>query len=358
QIWGNFQKWIDILSKIPNFYKFSDNRNPSFDILSFKIYNLKFELELLWGYTQQLRKAWWSEELAPVSTLDKLDEISASYFDEILVKFNDFNKTLPPEIFSYIEDTNIFLEFSPKFPPDEIYEKVKNRRDELLDHFHSASKLVWDYFYNLGKNIQQIKYSLFYLINQFNVGLESKQIVTVSEPYIRFGEKSGIMDQIYAVVNQVFLDYVGRYKERVLNKNNWKGLILPHSDIDYGILPASQILFLPFGFKFHSNEKLLLVAHEAVHFMLWNLRKDSNTYKEFKKKVWNPIFRGALNLVQELIDELIRNNYEYPHIMEQLKRIKKKLKFMIKTDNFFDSEILVDMITGLVAGPGYYKSLV
>ena len=354
-LWDNLDLFKSLVPEIPKAFEFRKIA-PSFDIFNIRFYDLKFELEWSWCYLQQLRKGWWAEELRISGTLKKLDLLATECFKEIIKITTDI-----PDLYStkLIEVQGI-IEKLIRNKSSNYKEDLMLFKEKLTLFYSNLSCILWQSYIDIEEDVRRIKKLIFYSITQFNEKLESKQIVTASEPYIRLGERAGIMDQTSSAISALILDYCGEFSEDSLKINKWDGLILPTSDADFGILVKPQVLFLPFGFKFHIANKLLPIAHEAAHFVLGALTPESKTYKEFQENVWKGLYEDTLTLVTELEKEALKGSFNQKDrykIQNSFSDLITQLSNDKQATSFYHSEIIVDLLTGLMAGPDYFKAL-
>lgn len=347
--------WCDSLSKTPQSQHYF-TKSPSYDILNIRLYNLKFDLEWLHGYLQRLYDAWKAEDLDDtVSTFDRLDELASKYLIDInkAIEYYDLFTYSPKSDFTALEqllneecqgiDDKEFIEIVHQF------NSHKDDIEKISSNIEEAIKESWENFLKIEKDIKALKKITSSILSNFNEKLEGKQIVTATEPYLRFGERSEIFDQICDSLNTLFKDYCGN------KKDNWNGLVLPSFDTEFEIYIPARVLFLPMDIKVHVHDKLLPLAHEAGHFILSDAL-ESEAYNEFFNTVWKTLYEDAQKVILKLKKDC-PDEYKVK-LNRKLSSIEKQLSERKEDDTgFVDSEIFADLIAALSAGPGYFRSL-
>lgn len=326
-------QWIGAITKIPK-AKIVDGKSSSYDIFNIRLYNLKFDLEWLYGYLQRMFEAWKAEELdTDVITFQELDGWAVHCLKRL----------------------NKLIDLSESFF---ILEKF-GRQSEELNHDNELNEM-WEDLRKSSQEVANIKYLTSTILANFNEKLEGKQLVTASEPYVRFGERSEIFDQICYAMDNLFKDYCGKLKA------HWKGLVLPSFEIDFAIHPRTRILYLPMDIKVHVHDKLLPISHEAAHFILKlvseNIEKDASD--DFYSEIWEPIHIRARSFIKELKDHNLHSNVQNnePKILNEkidsiLNEVENDLVTGLNDKRYTKSEVLCDIFAGISGGPGYFRSL-
>lgn len=212
-------------------------------------------------------------------------------------------------------------------------EKFENEADtkrglKIISSFFTRNLwLETDWIYNTVLTFERILSSL---TVEFNNRLEGDQIVSMIEPYMRFGEKTGAFDLSYRSINNLMKSYTGKIlneRENNIpdNKIGWEGLIsTSRHHHDYRIYSRYPILLRPVDFRLELARKLLPIAHEGGHYIIYRYKKIGEG--EFKK-----IFSELKNKLEQ--------------------RLGNKLNGKLF------NEIMADLLTLIIAGPSYIKSL-
>jgi hypothetical protein len=314
--------------------------------LSNRIYNQKFDLELIFAYLLQLEAGWTTHLLTyPLRTFELMLRSLRNIYKELV----------------------------------ELTKEMKKVEQQKA----TDKKEVWEKLSEIVSEISTLKEIITNLITEYNDKQEGSQISWMTAPYLRIGQRAGVIDMYTDALNDLFKDYCGKFLGKI---DLWKGLVTPSSGQDFSVVPVYQVLHLPVDIKFHVHGRLPLMAHEAAHFILWCLLKapDSSYFiredelkknKNFSKKkalddkllekrkffiikIWNEMFERAKREAQYVLkDEKYEVEYEKGKKVE-IKRVDMVLGSLnIVRDKEPDAlEFLVDVLAGLIAGPAYFKS--
>ena len=316
------------------------------DALANRIYNQKFDLELIFAYLLQLEAGWTMHLLThPLRTFDLLLKSLKNIYENL-----------------------------KKLSEDKIYlDEVKNPNDK---------KEIWRKFSDTVDGISSLKETISDLITEYNDKQEGSQIAWMTAPYLRIGQRAGVIDLYTEGLNDLFKEYCGRFFKVI---DLWKGLVTPSSGRDFSIIPIFQVLHLPVDIKFHVHGRLPIMAHEAAHFIFWCLfeapdsshfitkekelndalknhpgfsNRDKleseirNKVKDFKDSIWEEMFSRAKKEAERVL------KYDEDSKMLVIKNIEK-VKRRLERDQQIrpgSLEFLVDLLAGLLAGPAYFKS--
>ena len=359
--------WTQSLSKVP-LGKPINKKSSSYDILNMRIYNLKFDLEWIYGYLYRLHTAWKAENLdEDIDTFNKLNEIAIDYLNKLSDLIIEFDKKAnmlseAQSKFMHIDDSLRVLEKKSRALIDDA---TIDRRKSLLidglmrckgkiDNFHKKTEGTWKKLLKIEKGVSALKDYTSAVLSNFNEKLEGKQIVTATEPYLRFGDRAEIFDQIFESFNVLFRDYCGNLKDE------WKGLVLPSFNSNFSICAGVRILFLPTDIKIHVHDKLLPLAHEAGHFLLNQLKYKDDARNAFIKEIWEPLHDDAIKHVKKLSLQFDADRDHKQALNETIKSIQTEIEKEKNNENkktYRSSELFADLIAGLSAGPGYFRSL-
>jgi hypothetical protein len=316
------------------------------DALANRIYNQKFDLELIFAYLLQLEAGWTMHLLThPLRT-----------FDLLLKNLENIYKNLK------------------KLCEDKVYlDKEKNPNDK---------KEIWRKFSDIVDGISSLKETISNLITEYNDKKEGSQITWMTAPYLRIGQRAGVIDLYTEGLNDLFKEYCGKFFNVI---DLWKGLVTPSSGRDFSIIPIFQVLHLPVDIKFHVHGRLPIMAHEAAHFIFWCLFEapDSSYFipknrelndalenhpdfsnrdklnseirkkiKDFKDSIWEEMFSRA----KKEAERVLKNDEDWKIlVINNLEKVKGKLE---RDQQIMPGslEFLVDLLAGLLAGPAYFKS--
>lgn len=305
------------------------------DALNNVLYNLKFDFEWLLGYVILLEKAWCANLSPEVISFKLLRSMVKECRDDCLKETRRLNKHR-----EYIKKAD--------------NSAVRNR---LLAE-------VWNLIERVRKKKYTIKEIVSSLAGEYDSMLEGRQITSIAETDPRFGEKAGVIDLAMDAADRLMREYCGIRKNgngpRQTEDHPWQGLVSTSAVADFKIYPRFQLLKLPMDFKFHVHGKLLMLAHEAAHQILyWEVQKSEMTDKGktdkvktvmvdpevplSPKKTFHEIWCAAHDRAIEFAKKLDSDRA----IIEELEKRKDKQIFQ-------ESEIFVDILAGIIAGPAYF----
>jgi len=350
QIFAMWSKRLDKISSLDNSPKY-----PAWDIYNFQVYDLIFDLQWMFGYIHQLHLSWLEWDLEDKSTfhlakeciVSIIERIHLTIYGTVLEKFYDEANEIDRDLQKYFSQE---LERARKLekPIKEPYEK---------------GQMIWAYLKKFKKESDNIKLAIHSLSMQLMERLESRQLTSNTEPHIHFGQKAGILDLTYSAVTNLFLDYSSHSDPEISGIRSWDGLVLlSDRRTDFAINSEMQILFLPIDFKLHVHEKLLLVSHEAAHYILRAISNQyiqngcSQAYSDLLALL-DPVVQRAITDMKEILHEA-RKSGDISHIKmkQSLEEILSDVEQYISKRRI-PSEIMADLLGCIAAGPRYLRSM-
>ena len=321
-----------------------------------KIYEMKFDLEWLYNYCRQLHHAWRHKEelfFADTKTFRKIE-------DELLY------------LIEYTQTASEKVAVINKEITDN-----EDTEDQDLSEITRELNYLWNNDLDeIKSRMDHIKELLSAITIYYNEQLEASQVVTMTDPLIRFGSRAGVMDMVEPSIAILFKDFIGSPNENEMSKTVhdkfvWNGIVVSSGKREYMYSLYSDVLHLPVQFRFHVHEKLHLIAHEAAHFLLKELfetKCKEKMRKEFNE-LWTKIFAAACVEIEKFVEskEIILIEKDLVRFLIDIKksmRIKSEMshesEILRKTsyrDSFSDYEIICDLIATLIAGPAFTQSL-
>jgi hypothetical protein len=233
------------------------------DLISFRIYNLRFNFELLLSRVDQLHYSW--KNRFPATTPSTFDKIRLRLF------------TLIDQCCEFISNTS---------PGDEL--KRIHLIENLETHYRQQNE-----FYET-------------LVAVFHEYCEGSHATTMVDPLTNIGERSGMSQLIIEAVNRLMRDYCSVFKESVeldsfltshfrkktsvlfgdntdiikdanavmksyvsalRPSRRWSGLVSIHTGDDYQMHFESHLLKVPTSVKISAADSLIFTGHEAAHFL-------------------------------------------------------------------------------------------
>lgn len=215
------------------------------------------------------------------------------------------------------------------------------------------------------------------LVSSYNERLEAERIFVAGEPSVRLGEQAGIIETAIIAIDKLLRSYCGLVKEQYTDglvyagrtSRGWEGISSTVMARDFEIRPRYQIMAIPEKMKLMGHNLLTPVSHEASHFIFKNVRpiEDPNhfnliqyihlAYLKFlsEYRISKPTF--DLLTVREV--EQMTQGEQRSHLREVFDTLdNNKLRYgKGSKDDVMVMELFIDMIAGLIGGPGYFVDL-
>lgn len=339
-------------------WKSVSSEPPISNLLLRRFYNLKTDFEWLVGQTRQLGKGWMAQ----------LKRGGLIFFRLT----NEIENELLKEMVSLGEIIDDYLELST----------LVSDSKQLTE----CGNLLWDVLHQYELLIQCQRTWLHYLRAEFNERTEALQAVTMTEPHIRFGERSGVTDMIHAAAYELLSDYAGKWDFEYNGTGNrqpvqiWRGVVASSREpSDFWISTPIQLLCLPSEFKANVHRRLPPLAHEAAHLLLYNVLSHDTSYANLDlHRIWSEVCRKCVSLTANVLQKFPSYTPGSPQHFNVVRELLESLQAQFVATkqfagsislenltvlgntellNIIDSEILVDILGFLSGGPAVVASI-
>ncbi len=329
---------------------FTEGEPPMADLMIRRFYYLKYDIEWLFSLAQQTQMAWNFYLKMGEETFYRLNKL----FDEIMKKM----MILHEAISQYIE-----------------------KYAELKDSYEYSTSMNWSNIQEVESLLLRVRRAIYFLRSEYHTKMEGLQAMTMTEPHMLFGERSGVTDIYMEATSYLMDEYCGNWcigdprSKKSEYLRIWNGIVLISTDnyADYHILPELQLLARPLDYKSHIHRKLLPLAHESCHQVIFDImvNKFSKSPVRDKMLLWYNDLMDRCRIKAEQILEWfaidhIRDKepfYEVQSLYIDMVGCKKKFeppeRSMKRSMNFpmHGNELIIDMLSILSAGPAVVSNI-
>jgi len=346
---------------------------PAGDPLVYRIYDLLSRCCWLIRHLEQLRQAWQSDQLLGRQRLPEAPKC----FGLSLNILADARRRL-----------EVLSESACKIASGKVeVDKFREEGDSAAETarvWRSALAAVWAGFSVVARRIGEVESVCSVLVTEMNERTEVHQILQISEPVMRVGQQASVMDVAMEAVNRLFRWYCSRPKNNEDNNDSekWRGVVTTTPGKDFGIRPAFQVLQIPLSSRLNLESKLVLLAHEAGHFILNQFGGELRRLgREFCKEIMEEIYKRASEIAQIGLSKVDLSgkvslaerwgegrlvNYYQASLEQGRKFAEEKVRCVdARYAQVADSEghgldeyeVLVDLFAGLGGSPAYFRAL-
>ncbi len=343
------------------------------DALNNSLYNLRYDAEWVQSINALLGKAWMAN-LKPVNTFNLINDTIERVFHRVDTDVERLNDLFKMKIASHRALSRSIALAAEENPDTEPDFEALNRHDQKCEEIKEEIKRIWASSRGSAQRLDAAKKNLTMLAGEFNGRLEGRQITSIALTDPRFGEQAGVIDLVMYATDRLMTSYCGsrkhtKNKDNTDNTNNeqiWRGVVSTSQGQDFHIYPSHQILYLPMNYKLHCFGKPLITAHEAAHQILFDVWK-RHPLRPVRRKLaafWYKLHNQAIVNVRTTYSRIVRasrrlgdaKNERLAHSV--FGEVFGKLMRGRRMNLFYESEVLVDLLAGLIAGPAYFAGTV
>ncbi len=306
---------------------------PMSDLLVRRYYYLKFDIEWLYSLAQQTYHAW---------------NFHLKRGHETFFRMNRLFEL----IFSVMKEAGMSIQ------------------SRLQSGKHDANTDIFEKLSQVNLCMTCIRRSLYCMRFEYHTKMEGLRAVTMTDPHIVFGERSGVTDIFMDAISVLLEKYANRWKKNTEDGDEaferlWDGLTVTSNDpqVDYWIHPETQIIAVPLEFKSHIHRRLLPLAHEASHQIINDIyfspryKKEDPIRSEFES-ILDTIRERCLHMATEMHYTLRETLGAMDTIIQRLVNLISALMNEHRGNILIaQQEMMTDALTYLGAGPAYMNNL-
>jgi len=314
------------------------------EILNRRLYDIESELQWLQTYLRSLRRDWehWWESRGGGSAETDGRECFER-LDRILAWDLGILRSYPARVETVARDDAECLAEASTLPRGQQASLLLQRiaaHDEFL-------KKAWAACGEACNTVRRVKNAAATLLTAYRDRCEGTLVVTPTEPMQHLTDQNGVGDGLQSVALRLMRDYVARaghpaFSDEVKTEGTFKGGIATFSstEAEFKIVPDFRLLHLPPDLRFNTQDKLVILAHEAAHFVLWLIGR-SRTAKKLLEDALKPLWERAFALLQ----------------WENGTAAARERLAQSWAKDLWRQELLCDILAALAAGPAYHACL-
>jgi len=223
-----------------------------------------------------------------------------------------------------IDDMLHDIEINKNYLTISYMNTIFDETNMVLETIGKCSKIIWNIISGIHITIYRTDQTITCLMREYNEKSEGIQGLTMIEPYVRVGEKSGTFDLANEALDKLCKDYTN---------NIWDGIITSTSGINhYSLLVQFSLLYRPIEFRLNTSQRLLILSHEMIHFLT------------VKEKITKSTVNELISDLIEAFEEFVFNNHSNVN-NARLTEVR-----------IFFPEAFADALSCLIASPLYVIS--
>jgi hypothetical protein len=342
---------------------------PVLDPLNVRLYDLRFQHVWLASRVQKLQRHWFNH----TPSFTRQPSRHPSTFGKILGKLDrqirilDRLRELASELRGEIESAAIA-------EGEGRNEQAEARRAAVMKRIRQ----IWEKLLFTKQELDVLLGVVNAISHTYSERSLSWQIASIASPTLTIGEETGITYMNVETAARVFRHYCSTlrktYRDQLEVRPSWSGIVTTRGGEDYALFPELAVLRLPVDFKIHAQARLLPIAHEAAHqvlFDLHNLAWDDETRDAFSEYGYllsttrRVLYRAAIADLEAsgpfpaLEDPLTG---EQDDVAQAKDRVIASLREAIEDsgtskERIWLDEFVTDILAGLCAGPAFFTTL-
>ena len=329
------------------------------DALVNRYIHVNRELHILYAYSIQLEESWQAQV--------RLRTHEGSNARQNLLSrktFKDFRATIKKYFQAFAElETN----YRDAFSRANREQLSTNEKKTLVNLFQQK----WWLYLEMAKfHCYRIKELLLGIAAEFHNRTESHQVISLTEHALKVGEQAGVLDLTMEAIGRLFRRYCGEANPYILKTGKWatdqssntpedqrddlgwKGLFISSIGSDYKIFPQAHLLYLPMDLRFATRGKLLIVAHEAAHQILYNISLNNISTHPAGVLPGETVFYGFQKWWNDFRDAVKK------HADKQADLAEFSTNLILGKYSLHEIEVLADIFGLLAAGPGFIREMI